>query len=269
MNKKKNVSKLLKCIKCESEKLSTTVNSLICNSCKNIYLKKLDKVFITENYFDIDDWKKIDSDQFINHSPKQIINKINGPKIQDLPGIYKSKISINLGSGDDNYDNYINVDLGNYKFVDIISDLRKLPFKNEIIDLVASNSVLEHIYDYKVVISEVKRILKKKGIFYLCVPSVCARHHQIDYHRWTIEGLKTLIQEYGFSIVQSGISRGPAHFITGYVYKIINLNIKNRLFKYILSKIWLIFSLPFFLIKDDNPENESLAQTIYVVARKK
>ena len=69
-----------------------------------------------------------------------------------------------------------------------------LPFKDSSIDLLISNSVLEHVEYPEKVLDEAKRVIKKDGHFYLCVPSVCLRHHKMDFTRWTMPGLKTFLK---------------------------------------------------------------------------
>ena len=77
---------------------------------------------------------------------------------------------VNLGGGSDKIEKFINIDLGNYRNVDIVASLENLPIKSMTVDLLLSNSVLEHVNDYRKVISEANRILKVGGYFYLCVP---------------------------------------------------------------------------------------------------
>lgn len=46
-----------------------------------------------------------------------------------------------------------------------------LPYKSDVFDLVVCNSALEHIRDYKKVISEIYRVIKPDGKFVLTVPN--------------------------------------------------------------------------------------------------
>ena len=55
--------------------------------------------------------------------------------------------ALNLVSGQDNYDDFFNMDLGKYDPVNIITDLTKILLVNGSVELVVSNIVLEHIYD--------------------------------------------------------------------------------------------------------------------------
>jgi hypothetical protein len=55
--------------------------------------------------------------------------------------------ALNLVSGQDNYDDSFNMDLGKYDSVNIITDFTKILLFNGSVELVVSNIVLEHIYD--------------------------------------------------------------------------------------------------------------------------
>lgn len=84
------------------------------------------------------------------------INKIRDSLIQ------KNIICTNIGSGNKTLDNkVVNIDLFQYKNVDIVSDATKLCIKDDCVDLVINEVNIEHIYDYKKVVSESFRILKK------------------------------------------------------------------------------------------------------------
>ena len=45
-------------------------------------------------------------------------------------------------------------------------DIEKIPFGNETFDIVIANSMLYHVKDIDLALSEVKRVLKKDGLFY-------------------------------------------------------------------------------------------------------
>lgn len=47
----------------------------------------------------------------------------------------------------------------------------KLPFKNELFDIVISNQVIEHLQNQKEHLTEIKRVLKKEGVCYLATPN--------------------------------------------------------------------------------------------------
>tara|TARA_A100001015_G_C14963459_1_gene701924 strand:- start:834 stop:1649 length:816 start_codon:yes stop_codon:yes gene_type:complete len=270
----KNIVKridLLKCINSNNEcKMYLEKNVLLCTECSKSHNIVDNKLIFTENYFNTDNWdnksekfKTLDYGEFL-------FNKINGPKIKDLPNIYGNNgPCINLGSGENDYENYINVDLGNYKNVDVICNLEKLPFKNNSISLVACNSVFEHLKNPEKVKEEVKRVLKTGGYFYLCIPFMCIRHHEIDFRRWTSYGLKDFL-ETDFEIIESGACRSPAQSLISYVNAFIDLSIKTKILKKTLFFLWKYLSAPLYLLKVNSSEHtQSMAQTIYIIGKKK
>ena len=77
---------------------------------------------------------------------------------------------------------YIGLDFQKAKGVDIvITDPYQLPFDNESVDVVVSNSCFEHSEFFWVLFLEVLRILKPAGLFYLNAPSNGA------YHRYPVD----------------------------------------------------------------------------------
>jgi SAM-dependent methyltransferase len=262
--------KILKCYNCENGDIIQNKEILTCKNC-NYKIEILDKKLIfTKDYFNTNTWaEKSKSFKTLNDG-KYLINKINGPKIKDLPDIFSDKkVAVNLGSGENNYDNYINIDLGNYKNVDIICDLENTPFKNSSISLVCCNSVFEHLKNPISVKNEVKRILKPGGIFYLCVPFMCIRHHEIDFRRWTSLGLEEFIKD-DFDILDIGVCRSPAHGLISYMHSFIDLSVNNKFIKKIFFVLWKYLSAPLYLLKVTNSQQSmALAQTIYIIGKKK
>jgi hypothetical protein len=65
--------------------------------------------------------------------------------------------------------NYINADI-NPKHADTVMDITAIPLKDESVDLIICNHVLEHIPDDKLAMSELFRVLKRGGKAILQVP---------------------------------------------------------------------------------------------------
>jgi SAM-dependent methyltransferase len=96
---------------------------------------------------------------------------------------------------------------------DVLCDLEKpFPIESMIYDGAICLNVLEHIYDYKLVLSEIKRILKPGSSLILAVPFIIQLHPcPHDHWRYTSETLVRLLTEQGYkdiSIVALG--NGPA-----------------------------------------------------------
>jgi SAM-dependent methyltransferase len=122
-----------------------------------------------------------------------------------------SKVVLNLGAGTTRlHPDMINVDFVAFPHIDIVADFSDpLPIRSESVDAVVSISVLEHLEKAAFVVSEVARILKPGGVFYVATPFQYPFHGApYDYTRWTLVGLRGLLGEQ-FEIVAEG-SRGGA-----------------------------------------------------------
>ena len=110
---------------------------------------------------------------------------------------------LNIGSGQRPLPGYINLDIDEVSFVDVVADCRCLPFKENTFDEIHSRAVLEHIswretFD---VLWEWRRVLKFGGTLIVSVPNwqwlrqqektaweivpwvMGAQRDQYDYHK--------------------------------------------------------------------------------------
>lgn len=262
---------MLICPKCSAGNLREEANQVGCVACGISYRKEAGKIFFTENYFDVDNWesKSPEFDLFQRGVRKyRRIDRIGGPRIRDLKaGLKVDGVALNLGGGADSYAGFVNVDLGRYPSVHLVSSLEKIPYRDSSVDLLVSNSVLEHIYDYETVVREIHRVLKPGAYLYLCVPNLCMRHHEFDYHRWTMPGLLRLLDQ--FQIVEKGSCRGVAYSLDTLVEALIVFKTAPGTFRELLRRFWQFISGPLFRIESDgSPAYEAMSQTIYVIARK-
>jgi SAM-dependent methyltransferase len=121
------------------------------------------------------------------------------------------KVVLNLGAGTTRlHPEMINVDFVAFPHVDVVADFSDpLPIRPESVDAVVSISVLEHLEKAAFVVSEVTRVLKPGGVFYLATPFQYPFHGApCDYTRWTLVGLRSLLGPQ-FEVVAEG-SRGGA-----------------------------------------------------------
>lgn len=88
---------------------------------------------------------------------------------------------LNLGCGNDIRKGWVNLDILNNKGVNVIHDLNKLPlpFNDNYFDYILCTDVLEHI-NYKDLMSELHRILRKNGILRINVPHFTSRSNYQD-----------------------------------------------------------------------------------------
>lgn len=92
-------------------------------------------------------------------------------------------------------------------------DLEKdaLPYDSASMDQVLFLNVLEHIYNYKFVLGEARRVLKDGGELIGFVPFLINVHPDPhDYFRYTKESLEKIFTEVGFSHIEiKTVARGP------------------------------------------------------------
>jgi len=94
------------------------------------------------------------------------------------------------------------MDIDKKKRLDIIGEVKKIPFKDEVFDSIICTEVLEHHKEPSIALKEIRRVLKKKGILYITVPmSWCLHYEPSDYYRFTKYGLKYLLEKNGFAVV--------------------------------------------------------------------
>ncbi|MCR4276203.1 MAG: methyltransferase domain-containing protein [Candidatus Parcubacteria bacterium] len=86
-----------------------------------------------------------------------------------------------------------------------------LPFRNESVDTVVCANVLEHVYNHRFLIGEMKRILKRDGMLVGFVPFLIQYHPDPhDYFRYTKEALLRLFADAGFTDIEvREIGGGP------------------------------------------------------------
>jgi SAM-dependent methyltransferase len=97
---------------------------------------------------------------------------------------------LNLGSGLNYLEGYINCDWSKEVNPDIVMDLnKKFPFKDNSIDEILLSHTLEHFHEPLLILKECYRVLKDKGIVEIYVPyfshesafSMLDHYHQFTY----------------------------------------------------------------------------------------
>lgn len=85
---------------------------------------------------------------------------------------------------------------------DLVFDIQKpFPLESSSFDTVVSMNVLEHIFDFHSVFSEVYRVLKPGGKFVSSTPFMFHVHGSPDdYFRYTESALRALAQKHGFHV---------------------------------------------------------------------
>tara|TARA_Y100000310_G_C20462298_1_gene705950 strand:- start:79 stop:777 length:699 start_codon:yes stop_codon:yes gene_type:complete len=147
----------------------------------------------------------------LNHTLGTFVGKSAKASIAHLP---KGSLIVNIGSGAEVIrDDVVNLDCIPYPGVKIVGDANNMPFKDNFVDAVICESLLEHVLDPKVVLNEVYRVLKPGGMMYLSIPFIIPFHSSPhDYYRWTAAGSRELLKD--FQEQEFGILNGPTNAMT-------------------------------------------------------
>ena len=198
---------------------------------------------------------------------------VNGPRMV-LKYVKKDSIIIDLGSGPERLGKeFINVDVFPFPEVDIIANATDLPFRDNSIDGVVSESLLEHVPDADKVAREMVRVLKPGGYVYVSAPFIHPYHASPDdFNRWTISGLKHMFVD--LDIVKSGVRSGPwsafLMFLAYWFGNIFSFGSKNtapfiaHIFMLVLGPLKY---LDYFFMKI--PGSEAISAHLYILGRKK
>ncbi len=148
--------------------------------------------------------------------------------------------------------------------VDIICNIIDIPLPDRSIDTILCTQVIEHVFDHKKLINEMKRLLKKDGVLILSGPAYWPVHGEPnDFFRFTRFGFQQLLETNGFAITET-IENGGAWATAGQslVHSFEFSKNKSVFFRvlrfafYKLRLIWITNTLFKWLDKKDyNPVN--------------
>ncbi len=104
---------------------------------------------------------------------------------------------VDMGSGARRLGPFINVDLFPFPNVDVVADVAQTPIRNELADIVILDSVVEHVPEPRLVISEARRILKPDGLIFINCPFMIPYHgYPKHYQNFTRDGLEHLLADF-------------------------------------------------------------------------
>lgn len=96
------------------------------------------------------------------------------------------------------------------------SELIDCKFPDNYFDVVSANHVLEHLYNFQETISEIHRILKDGGIFYIRLPNISSNQYKLTGEYWlhldvprhinffSPDTLSQFLRNSGFEVVHTG-----------------------------------------------------------------
>lgn len=255
MDRLSRIQKLFSCPNCRG-KLESVGNTLVCIECKKKFQKREGRVFFSSLPAD---FRESHSDDLV-YRLKRFLKQY--PKIffviYNLVSIFVGKrpanviaeeqidaVILNIGSGAKRInDRVVNVDIAPESGVDVVASAYGLPFQDGSIDLVISESLLEHLEHPDSAVAEMHRVLKPGGRLYILTPFMLGFHSSPnDFYRWTIPGMKILLKN--FSVTESGVAIGPTSAMLAMLreWLAILLSFNNKT----LYQIWTLFFMVLFI----------------------
>lgn len=121
--------------------------------------------------------------RYVNGSVKPIVEKFLNPK------------------------EYIGIDIQPGKFVDVILPAEKLVdrFGKNAFDVIITLELLEHVKDYRLVIENMKEVLKPNGFIYISTRSYGFPYHgyPYDFWRYEINDMKNLFADFEIIVLKN------------------------------------------------------------------
>lgn len=213
-----------------------------------------------------------------------LIYKINDQFLMKNKNLYKG-VLYDMGCGEAPYkdfflmyaEKYVGVDWSDSHHTtkaDIIANLNKpLPINSEIADTIISLSVLEHLSEPQIMLSEAYRILKPKGNIIIQVPFMWWVHEAPhDYFRYTQYGIQYLLEKVGFHNIEIIPQTGFwVMWTLKFNYQTNRLVrgpwMVRKIIEFVLRVVWGI-NQPIALLLDKYWQCEGETAGYYVVAKK-
>ena len=126
-----------------------------------------------------------------NIKTKDLIIEANYKRAHKYKGSLKiiSKIKpdalvLDIGSGERRLKikNFLSLDIYKNTYVDVLADAHNLPFRENIFDLIICEHLLEHVKKPWIVIEDIYRVIREKGIIYVEVPFMTPYHGKPNHY---------------------------------------------------------------------------------------
>lgn len=196
-------------------------------------------------------------------------------------GLYKNVLELitglngkllDVGCGTKPYENlckvneYIGLEIDdegnrNHNYADVFYDGKTIPFEDNTFDSILSNQVFEHVFNPNDFLKEINRVTKIGGLFLMTVPFIWGEHEQpYDYARYSSFGLKHILSENGFEVIEHRKSNSGLEaifqLINDYIYTV---TLTKSAYVNLLTTLFLIapvniigFGLYLIFPKNDN-----------------
>lgn len=151
---------------------------------------------------------------------------------------------------------------------DIIFDAQKtFPIENESFNHVLCLNVLEHVYDFRTLISESFRVMKKDGVFVAAIPFMHHVHGSPDdFFRYTPSALTRAFTDAGFEHIEiKNLGKGPFSLF----YQCVRGGVPTEFFRGLLQLVFVGIDVFLSGVSARYKQNaERMPLGYFVVARK-
>jgi SAM-dependent methyltransferase len=126
-------------------------------------------------------------------------------------GLPRDALCLNVGGGPDRqHPALVNLNVGPFPNVDVVGDAHQLPYRDECVDGIACEAVLEHLKHPRQAVSEMFRVLKPGKKVFAATPFLQAYHgYPSHFQNFTLTGHQVLFESAGFRVLESGTCVGP------------------------------------------------------------
>ena len=184
--------------------------------------------------------------------------------------------TLDLGAGNAKYRNlikprtskYVTFDIVPGPYIDVVGDILNLSLKNDSFDTVISTQVIEHVEKPWIMVKEIGRVLRPRGICILSAPFIVPYHADPnDFFRYTKNGLISMFKNEGFDVIEcESYGRVFSVFSEFFHFSFANPYEKkqSRLLKRLQSLIEKVCA-----VCDKFVSNKIIYPNSYIVAKKK
>lgn len=139
---------------------------------------------------------------------------------------------------------YVSLDIQPEHHPDIVASVEQIPVPDGSFDSILCSQMLDDVAHPAKALDEFHRVLKKGGYVVISVPMVFM-FSDVDLWRFTPKGLRLLLEEAGFDVVQEeclgGLFAARNQLLVKYVKNKLLLHQRGRLVRGMINKIFILY----------------------------
>jgi SAM-dependent methyltransferase len=201
---KKEVTQILVCPKCQHSFIAAG-ETIQCTGC-GYTVKLVEGIPLFTNVpATIEPWEKVERGPDKGTAWRRSNWRFLNQEVKNLP---QEALILDVGAGHGDFADifegkrYYSLDIVPYSEVDLVCDLGEtIPFLPATFDVVVLMNVLEHVYENRLLIQNISKIVKPGGKVIITVPFLLKVHQApFDFSRYTPYYLENLAEEAGFRV---------------------------------------------------------------------